>query len=262
MTVCLLVAVIILAALKLRQKSPTSSQSVMSTQHEISSATVKSSYGETSYTAAALKKLTAQGGLLMLVNKTNKLTPSYVPNLVTVPSSYYRSADKDNHFDSRAAPYLKKMIDDGRAAGYNLVIYSGYRTYDYQKNNFDSHVKEYEAEGKTYAQAAAETAKLVAPPGTSEHETGLAVDIVSTDYIAAHVNDGLIATAFDKYSSYKWLINNCAKYGFILRYLKNKVSITKYDYESWHFRFVGVNDAKKIVKKGLCLEEYVANLKK
>lgn len=257
LAVCLIAAAVIFAAFKLRQKPPiqTAASRYVSSSH-----VVKTVAGGT-LSASALKKLLAPGGLLMLVNKTNKVSSGYTPDFVTIPDSYYVSTDKDTRFDRRAAPYLEKLIDAGRAAGCELVVYSGYRTYAYQQSNFDRHVKEYEADGMKYAQAAAKTAELVAPPGTSEHETGLACDIVSKDYIKAHPSD-LTADIFDKYPSFRWLMNNCAKYGFILRYLKDKVNVTKYGYESWHFRFVGVSDAGKIMKSGLCLEEYVAKLKK
>ena len=198
--VCLVAAAVIFAAFKLRQKSPIQPAA---SRHASSSAVVKTtSVGDLS--ASALQRLLSPGGLLMLVNKESKVSSGYTPDFVTIPDSYYVTTDKDTRFDRRAAPYLEKMIDAGRSAGYGLVVYSGYRTYKYQQRNFDRHVKQYEAEGMKYAQAAAKTAELVAPPGTSEHETGLACDIVSKDYLKTHPPD-LIADIFDKYPSFKWL---------------------------------------------------------
>lgn len=244
-----------------------SSASAVTSSSGAASSKVASSVAVSSEAASSVTALSASstnmlsaGGLLMLANKDNKLPSGYTPKFTTLPGKFYVVSDKDTRLDERAAPYLQKLITDGRAAGHNLVVYSGYRTYAYQQSNFNRHVKALEAKGETSAQAQAETAKLVAPPGTSEHETGLAADIVSTDYLKK--NSDLIATVFDKTSAYTWLNANCAKYGFILRYPENKVSQTKYEYESWHFRFVGVDNAKKIVNSGLCLEEYVAKLNK
>lgn len=198
--------------------------------------------------------MTSPGNLLMLVNKDHKLSASYAPSLTTIPAKYYSSAGKDRRFDSRAALYLENFITDARKAGYNVNIISGYRTYQYQKSNFDRHVKAYMAKGETKAQAEAHTAQSVAPPGTSEHQTGLAADIITSDWYNKHSQ---LTEDFDKTAAFKWMYNNCSKYGFILRYPKNKESITKYEYEPWHYRFVGVSDAKKIMSSGKCLEEYV-----
>ena len=251
--ICVIVVVIIAVAIHQRQTRPVSSTARSSS----GSAAAAVSSGITSVKSASSGE-TALGGLLMLVNKDHKMQSDYTPDFVKVPSSYYCKSDKDNRFDSRAAKYLESMIDAGRAAGSNLVIYSGYRTYAYQQSNFNRHVKAYEAKGETSTQAKIDAAKLVAPAGTSEHETGLAADIVSTEYLKSHTD---LTADFDKTAAFTWLYANCAKYGFILRYTEDKVSVTKYDYESWHFRFVGVDNAKKIMSGGLCLEEYVAKLK-
>lgn len=206
--------------------------------------------------SSALIKSSAKGSLLMLINKDNKLPDNYTPNFTTIPSRYYFSSDKDNRFDSRAAPYLIKLLNAASKAGYKLKIISGYRSYEYQKNNFDRHVKALVAKGETIEQAREETAKLVAPPGTSEHQSGLAADIITSDW---YKKNSQLTEDFDKTSAFEWLYANCANYGFILRYPKDKQSITKYEYEPWHYRFVGVDDAKKIMSRNVCLEEYVGN---
>lgn len=212
-----------------------------------------SSSGTSSSTAQ--KAETAAGGLLMLANKDNVLPESYVPTFAKVPLSYYISNSKDNRLDERAAPYLEKFIDAARTAGYNIDIISGYRTYQYQQDNYTRHVKQFEAKGETTSQAEADAAKLVAPPGTSEHETGLAADIITSDWY--NKNPDLNAD-FDKTPAFTWLYNHCADYGFILRYPKDKVSATGYEYEPWHYRFVGIDNAKVIMQKKICLEEYVS----
>lgn len=200
---------------------------------------------------------TKPGSLLMLVNKDNSLESSWKPTLVELDKSYYYSPSKDKHFDERAADSLKSFIDDGRKAGFkDLVVLSGFRTYSYQKSNFDRHVKQFEDEGKSKEDAEKETDKIVARPGTSEHETGLAADIVSSEW---YNKNGSLTEDFDKTDTCKWLMNNCAKYGFILRYPKDKEAETGYSYESWHFRYVGVEEAKAITDKGVTLEEYVKN---
>lgn len=258
LAVCLLAVIIILLAVKNRQKLVSASPAAVSNASSSLKATPS---------AAVSAKLTSEtkvGGLLMLVNKSHKLSESFTPNLVSVPDKYYCHNYDSRKFDKRAAQYLINFLNAGDKAGYNLTIYSGYRTYQYQQNNFNSHVNKYESLGYSHAKAVALTAAVVAPPGTSEHETGLAADIISMDYNNSQsiIKNGLEATVFDKTSAYKWLYNNCAKYGFILRYLKNKTKATGYDYESWHFRFVGVDSAKKIMKNGQCLEEFVASIKK
>ncbi len=193
------------------------------------------------------------GGLLMLVNAKYSLPDGFSPTLTTISQSYYVSSDKDNRFDTRAAPHLSQMIKDARADGIDLVIYSGYRSHSYQTENFDRHVREYRAKGYGASAASSEAATLVAPPGTSEHETGLAADIVSTDYLKTHSD---LSSSFDETDAYTWLSKHAASYGFILRYPEGKTSITGIEYEPWHFRYVGEANAKKIDASGLCLEEY------
>lgn len=259
-------AVVVIAAaallwFKLGNKPQPASSAVSASSSEKAS-----SAGTQSSSAAAVSSGTSKAStssaaiihnfsLLMLVNKDNALPSSYQPNLTTIPQSYYYSSGKDNHFDSRAASSLKSMIDAGRKAGFDdLCILSGYRTYAYQQANYDRHVKENEAKGESVSQAKIDAAKIVAPPGTSEHETGLAADIITKSW---YNKNGTLTADFDVTDAGKWLRANCAQYGFILRYPEDKVNITKYDYESWHFRFVGVDDAKKMTQNNQCLEEYV-----
>lgn len=220
-----------------------------------SSAKASSSSSGTASLSSAQNAETKAGGLLMLANKDNVLPESYVPTFAKVPASYYISSAKDTRFDERAAPYLEKFIDAARAAGYNVDIISGYRTYQYQQDNYTRHVKQLEAKGETASQAQADAANLVAPPGTSEHETGLAADIVTSDWYKKNPD---LTSDFDKTPAFAWMYSHCADYGFILRYPKDKVSVTKYEYEPWHYRFVGIQNAKIIMQKKICLEEFVS----
>ena len=106
------------------------------------------------------------------------------------------------------------------------------------------------AEGPVIQQADERAAQVVARPGTSEHNLGLACDIVALDY--QNLDDGYAETP-----EAKWLYENCAKYGFILRYPPDKEDITGVIYEPWHFRYVGEQAAQEIMQRGICLEEYL-----
>ncbi|MFT8887201.1 MAG: M15 family metallopeptidase [Ethanoligenens sp.] len=218
-----------------------------------STSVVASAASSVASKTGALASEMKTGGLLMLVNAQNPLPSGYVPTLDTVDKYYYTTSDKDNHFDSRAAPHLTQMIHDARAAGVQLVIYSGYRSMAYQTNNFDRKVSQYRADGYGASAASSKAATLVAPPGTSEHESGLAADIVSTDWLKKNSD---LSDAFDKTDAFAWLEKHAADYGFILRYPKGKTSITGIEYEPWHWRYVGRDNAEKINAAGLCLEEY------
>lgn len=227
-----------------------------SSQSSSSSSSVQSS----SAASSQVKVDTSMGSLLMLVNKDNSIPESYSPSLEKVPIKYYFSSSKDNNFDSRAAGHLEEFIDAGRKAGFSdLCILSGYRTRKYQQANFDRHVKEFEAQGMSTEKAKEETAKIVAPAGTSEHETGLAADIITSSW---YNKNGSLTADFDKTEAFTWLTENAADYGFILRYPEDKVEKTGYSYESWHFRYVGAEAAKKITADKICLEEYVASVSK
>ncbi len=258
--ICILIAVVVVVSLNLKNlKSGQTHSSIQNASSSpVSSGLSSSASVSTSSATVSLKSEMVLGGLLMLVNKSNPLPESYTPNLVTVPTKYYTSSDKDNHFDSRAAPYLEKFIDAARAAGYDVDIVSGYRSYQYQQGNYDRHVNSFLSSGETSSQADADAANLVAPPGTSEHETGLAADIITSDW---YVHNKDLTAAFDKTPAFAWMYAHCADYGFILRYLKDKVNVTGYEYEPWHYRFVGVDNAKKIMQSGVCLEEYDASIK-
>lgn len=216
-----------------------------------------SSAEENSAVSSKTKVDTKAGSLLMLANKDNLISKNWEPELTTVPKSFYYSTSKDNRFDTRAAKSLEDFVSAGRKAGFSdLCILSGFRTYKYQQENFDRHVAQYIKDGKTKEEAETETAKIVAPAGTSEHETGLAADIISKSW---YNKNGSLTADFDETEPGKWLVKNSAEYGFILRYPKDKVAETGYSYESWHFRYVGVNAAKVICEKGLSLEKYIEN---
>lgn len=218
-----------------------------------SSAASQTASSAVSKVSGALASEMKTGGLLMLINANNPLPSTYTPTLSTVPQSYYISSDKDNHFDSRAAPSLSQMIHDARADGVNLVIVSGYRSTAYQTENFARKVSQYRAQGYGASTASSKAATLVAPPGTSEHESGLAADIVSSDWYNKNAD---LTAAFDQTTAFAWLNKHAATHGFVLRYPKDKTDITGIEYEPWHWRYVGKENAEKMNSQGVCLEEY------
>ncbi|WP_053240664.1 M15 family metallopeptidase [Clostridium sp. DMHC 10] len=142
---------------------------------------------------------------------------------------------------ANAANAAEGLFSAAKTDGITLLGVSCYRPYSYQEEVYTAKVKK---DGKTEAD------KYVAEPGSSEHQSGLAMDLLSTEY--TDLDDG-----FAKTKAYEWLKQNCAKYGFIIRYPKEKISITKYDFEPWHIRYVGTAAAQDIMQKGLTLEEYL-----
>jgi D-alanyl-D-alanine carboxypeptidase len=168
----------------------------------------------------------------------------------TIKTSLVYSSYKDYYLDSRAAPYLIEMLEAAKKDGMDLIVVSAYRSCAYQQQNFDNSLNERINKGMTYDEAYKETAANVAFPGKSEHNAGVAADIMTSSYTSMD-DDG-----FKNTPEYKWLQDNAYKYGFILRYPENKTDITGIIYEPWHYRFVGKYYANEIRNSGLCLEEY------
>lgn len=179
---------------------------------------------------------------LTLVNSSYPLAESYVPKLVEI--------EQDKQVDERIAADLQQMLSDARAEGLNPYICSAYRDYAYQRQVFNETMVQWIGNGYTPLDAYDETAKSVAIPGTSEHATGLALDITSAEF--TELDDRQAET-----KEAKWLAENCWKYGFILRYPPEKADITGIIYEPWHYRYVGKEAAKEITEKGVTLEEYL-----
>ncbi|WP_053083755.1 M15 family metallopeptidase [Rubeoparvulum massiliense] len=152
--------------------------------------------------------------------------------------------------DERIYPDLQEMMDDCRAAGLSPIICSSYRTMDKQARLFNNQVKNYQSQGYSEEDAVIEAGKWVATPGTSEHQLGLAVDIVA-------VSNQNLDQSQENTSEQQWLMENSYKYGFILRYPTDKSEITGIGYEPWHYRFVGKEVAAEIKERGICLEEYL-----
>lgn len=180
---------------------------------------------------------------LLLVNPWNSLPKNFQVDLTELINGHY--------IDERAYPDLQEMMDAARAAGLEPLICSSYRTMQDQTALYENKVARCMAEGDSPEDAQTEAAKWVAVPGTSEHQTGLAVDIVATSY--QELDEQQENTA-----EQQWLMENSYQYGFILRYPNDKSEITGIQYEPWHYRYVGKEAAREIYEQGLCLEEYLA----
>lgn len=181
---------------------------------------------------------------LILVNKKHNLEENFVPEDLEYLNISFSGAESSKYLSKDVAKALEQMVADAKNDGINLIGRSGYRSYSTQKALYSSKV---ESLGKEQAD------RFSAKAGASEHQTGLAIDIISSEY-------GKLHTDFQYTETYKWLVNNCAKYGFILRYPKGKYDITGYNFEPWHYRYVGVEHAEKIMKENITLEEYLYSL--
>jgi len=190
---------------------------------------------------------------LILVNKYNRLSDDFEVELGVIPSQY-RVNDSANQVDARALESLLSMIEGAAADGIVLRVTSAYRDAARQVMLYENKVQEYLNSGYGQEQAEEEASKYVAIPGTSEHCTGLALDIISADWYT--YNNDLYDT-FENTEEFAWLDAHAHEYGFILRYMKNKTEITEISYEPWHYRYVGVDAAREIKEGGLCLEEYL-----
>ena len=183
--------------------------------------------------------------LLLVVSAASPLPEGYVPVLDIVVGEY--------EMDERCAAKCRQMIEDCQAAGMGLpMICSAYRTQEYQEMLYENKVvRVMQEEWIDYENALNEAATVVAVPGTSEHQTGLAADIMDETY--PYLNEWQEFT-----DAQQWLMAHAPDYGFILRYPPDASDITGIVYEPWHYRYVGEKFAKEITKRGLTLEEYAA----
>ena len=193
-------------------------------------------------TSAAGKSKKTEQWNLILVNPWNEVPEDYEVKLTRLRNG--------QAVDSRCYPMLQQMMDDCRADGLNPYICASYRTMKKQKALFADKVKRVLLEGCPKDEAEDEAAKTVARPGTSEHQLGLALDIVDAD-------DPQLETWQEDTPVQQWLMKNSWKYGFVLRYPPEKSSITGIIYEPWHYRYVGRQAAEEMYTRGLCLEEYL-----
>lgn len=171
-----------------------------------------------------------------LVNKYNYLKEEFVPNnLVEMTTPYSKEGI---YLVAEARDNFYKLVDKAKEEGLTIRAISAYRGYTYQKRLYDKYV---EADGVNKADT------YSARPGFSDHQTGLAVDVDNA------------TSSFENFTNtkeYQWMLDNSYKYGFILRYPSGKESITTYQFESWHYRYVGLKLAKKIKASNLTFDEY------
>ncbi len=195
---------------------------------------------------------------LQLVNGNKPISQSYTMEddslaaITQVPNQYW--------FDARIVDELQQMITDCNANdGYSLEIRSGYRSADTQNQNYDYLVELYQGQGQSEVQAEILARQLEPPSGYSEHQIGLAVDF--TNALIGSVSDSFAQTP-----EFQWLWDNAHNYGFILRYPSDKTAITGFQYQPYHWRYVGVDAATNIKQHQLntgnliCLEEYLSEV--
>ena len=173
---------------------------------------------------------------IVLVNGTNKIPDDYIANLVEYNGKLV---------DSSIINDLDNMFKDAKKDGVNLKINTAYRDKEEQQDIYDRRIKAYKNEGMTDKAAIEKTNSEVQKPGYSEHETWLAIDFSNP------------SNPEDNEPMWEWLNANSYKYGFILRYPKDKIDITKVSNEEWHYRYVGKDIAKEMKNTGECLEEYI-----
>lgn len=213
---------------------------------QVSSENVSSEETGPEYVQRGNYTLDANYTRLLLVNGSNPLPGESDESLLVEMDDSYRQKGYDlKKFDKDAYPYLQAMCEAAWAENIPLKVCSPYRSYSIQKMLFDNRVKKEMSNGLSAEEADAKTATIIARPGTSEHQTGLAADFICS-------ND-----SFEGMPAFTWMQQHAAEYGFILRFPKDKQDKTGVIYESWHYRFVGINEAQKIKASGLCLEEYL-----
>lgn len=176
---------------------------------------------------------------LIIANKYYNLDENYVnPNLVNIESTYSKNGGK---LDNEAYNAFKKLSDDAKNDGLSILIQSAYRSYQSQLTIYNNYVN---SNGITW------TNKWSAKAGHSEHQTGLAIDVLTknTSSLGEFVNT----------EEFIWMKENSYKYGFILRYKEDTTDLTGYGYEPWHYRYVGVDAAKKVYDSNITFDEYYA----
>lgn len=171
----------------------------------------------------------------VLVVENEDVKPTYINSILLVNKTYHLPSNFGGE-NSTATQALAELQVAAKEEGYDLPLLSGYRSYNYQKQLFQSYANKYGVDTANTFSAKA---------GQSEHQTGLAFDV------------GQISDDYGNTDAGKWLHDNCAQYGFIIRYLKGKEHITGYKYEPWHIRYVGVEHATTIMSQGITLEEYL-----
>ena len=193
---------------------------------------------------------TSAGAPILLVNPWNYLPEDYAPDLVTLGLDV---SVEGSQVDRSCYDALMEMIRACNKECPSVCVVSSYRTQEYQTNSYNRKVKYYLDKGYSQEAAEKEAATIIAIPGTSEHQLGLAVDIVDTRLWALEEEQ-------ENLPAQKWLMEHAWEYGFVLRYPKDKIAVTGIIYEPWHYRYVGKAVAEELHTSGLTLEEYIQNL--
>ncbi len=188
-----------------------------------------------------------------LANKQNPLAEGFsLPDedLIEIPAEYRK--DSRIYLYSVAEMALEAMMQDMFEAGYtDTFVTSAYRSYAYQEMLFNMYIDREMESGLSRAEAVEKVLTYSSEPGKSEHHTGLCVDFTTKSI------GGVVDNVFETTEVFSWLVENSWKYGFVLRYPADKVDITGYSYEPWHYRFVGLEVASAMHQTGLCYEEYI-----
>ncbi|MDN5371411.1 MAG: zinc D-Ala-D-Ala carboxypeptidase [Carnobacterium sp.] len=189
---------------------------------------------------------------LELVNNWTKIDESIERPLSVLPNASPLLVDE------RIIEDYTALTEAGKKDGHEIIAVSTYRSVELQTTNYNNSIQKYIDEGHSQEEAVKLTEDYIAIPGGSEHHTGLAIDVMDTEWLNS--GKGLIAE-FDVQESQHWLVEHAADYGFVLRFPKGKEAETGIEYESWHFRYVGKENAAYMKKYDLALEEYIALLK-
>ena len=172
---------------------------------------------------------------LYVVGNDDPLPEDFTVNTKTVSG--------ERELDERCADYAIEMLKAAELDGIDLYVTSAYRSVQKQAENLESYTNSLIAQGWSAEEADAQAKKEIALPGCSEHNAGLAMDIVSSDYWYTHTD---LDESFEELPHFDWLIDNSWKYGFVLSYPEGKEDITGFIYEPWHYRFVGLSHAERI----------------
>lgn len=240
-----------------RPSSAVGGQSEISGSGAVSSAAssddVPGSDAASQQDGAAAKAAEAQAQLddwrMILVSPVSPMPDGY-----TVETKACNSDTTNNTLQLEAAEAFLQMKAAAAADGVTLHLQSGYRSVEYQSGLFNRQIQKWKDAGMSEADAIAKAKTIVTPPGCSEHNCGLAADINSPEYTA-------LEEPFKNTNAYAWLCAHAEEYGFILRYPQDKEDVTGIIYEPWHWRYVGAENARRINESGLCLEEYIEQLK-
>lgn len=161
---------------------------------------------------------------------------TYIDGIMIANKSYSLPSSFDPGLNADAEKAFNEMVQAASNDGLSLYICSAYRSYADQEYQYNIFAQE---------RGVQEADEVSARPGHSEHQTGLAIDVNSTEF------------SFEDTDEAKWLAEHCTEYGFIIRFPKGKEQITGFEYEPWHIRYLGIETAKKVKESGLCLEEYL-----